>query len=224
MIVARNLIKEYPTRAGALRVLGGVTFSVPSGHAAVIMGPSGSGKSTLLHILGTLDEPTSGEVLLGEVSPFTLDAAARADFRNRRIGFVFQDHQLMPQCTVLENVLLPLLAHPHQASETQRFIERAQSLLETVGLSQRAEHRPAELSGGEKQRAAIARALLLEPEILLCDEPTGNLDQRSGNAVADCLVGLLDAQRPTLVLVTHNPTFAKRFEKTYLMENGMLIS
>ena len=124
MITTRNLVKEYQTRAGALRVLDGVSFSVESGHAAVIMGPSGSGKSTLLHILGTLDEPTSGEVLLGDANPFALNASDRADFRNRQIGFVFQDHQLMPQCTVLENVLLPLLAHSRSAEETACYTER----------------------------------------------------------------------------------------------------
>ncbi|HBF34548.1 TPA: ATP-binding protein [Candidatus Sumerlaeota bacterium] len=223
MISVRNLVKEYSTRAGTLRILDGVSLDVNLGHAAVVMGPSGSGKSTLLHILGTLDEPTSGEVVLGDANPFRLGAVDRANFRNQQIGFVFQDHQLMPQCSVLENVLVPLLARSRSTQENAHYTDRARMLLDTVGLSLRLQHRPAELSGGEKQRAAIARALLLEPTILLCDEPTGNLDQASGNAVGDCLTEILGDNGPAMVLVTHNSAFANRFEQIFTVQNGILI-
>ena len=171
------------------------------------MGPSGSGKSTLLHILGALEPPTSGSVTLDGSNPFELDAKALAAFRNRKVGFVFQDHCLLPQCSVLENVLTPTLV----ASSGNSSIERARALLDQVGLAERMDHRPSELSGGEKQRVALARALINEPLLLLCDEPTGNLDHKSAEVAASLLLDLHKRQETILVVVTHSSELASRF-------------
>src|SRR5437588_10160129 len=175
-LAVHNLGKEYPTRSGPLTVLRGVNLALQRGDALAVMGPSGSGKSTLLHILGTLDRPTSGTVRLDNQDPFALAERDLADFRNRHIGFIFQDHHLLPQCSVLENVLVPTLVAKDRAADTETW---AKQLLERVGLSGRLEHRPAELSGGERQRVAVARALIRHPSILLADEPTGNLDRHA---------------------------------------------
>ncbi|HTU24109.1 MAG TPA: ABC transporter ATP-binding protein, partial [Pirellulales bacterium] len=169
-LLAENVTKEYPTRAEPLVVLRGVSLRLATGENVVILGPSGCGKSTLLHILGTLDQPTSGRVLLDGVDANRLAEAELADFRNRQIGFVFQDHHLLPQCSVLENVLLPAVA---QGAVSEEAVARARLLVDRVGLTARAAHRPAELSGGERQRTALARALLNKPRLLLADEPTG---------------------------------------------------
>ena len=169
-LVVDNVSKQFPTRAESLVVLHGVSLELSRGQNLAILGPSGSGKSTLLHIIGTLLRPTSGKIVLGGQDPFSLDEARLADFRNRQIGFVFQDHHLLPQCSVLENVLLPTIA---EGRPDAAAIERARSLIERVGLSNRLDHRPAELSGGERQRVAVARALVLRPTLLLADEPTG---------------------------------------------------
>jgi lipoprotein-releasing system ATP-binding protein len=171
------------------------------------MGPSGSGKSTLLYVLGTLEPPTSGTVTLDGRDPFRLPEPALAAFRNREVGFVFQDHCLLPQLSVLENVLAPTLVSPRR----EGCLERAQALLERVGLKDRMEHRPAELSGGEKQRAALARALVLHPKLLLCDEPTGNLDSTAAQTVAELLLELHQQEGTILVLVTHSTELAARF-------------
>jgi lipoprotein-releasing system ATP-binding protein len=182
------------------------------------MGPSGSGKSTLLYVLGALDPPTSGQVTLDGTNPFVLPEKDQAAFRNKRIGFLFQDHCLLPQCTVLENVLVPTLV----AAPDNHAVERARLLLDQVGLSDRLDHRPAELSGGEKQRVALARALIREPLLLLCDEPTGNLDRRSAATVADLLLELHAKQKTILVVVTHNPELAARFPARYeLLDRGL---
>ncbi len=171
------------------------------------MGPSGSGKSTLLHILGALEPPTSGSVTLDGDNPFQLDERALAAFRNRKVGFVFQDHCLLPQCSVLENVLTPTLV----ASSNNGSIERARALLDQVGLAERMDHRPAELSGGEKQRVSLARALINEPLLLLCDEPTGNLDHKSAEVVASLLLELHKRQETILIVVTHSSELASKF-------------
>jgi lipoprotein-releasing system ATP-binding protein len=171
------------------------------------MGPSGSGKSTLLYILGALDRPTSGTVTLAGENPFTLAPGELATFRNRRIGFVFQDHALLPQCSVLENVLVPTLVGDPDGDAPAR----ARQLLDRVGLGSRLDHRPAQLSGGERQRAAIARALVRQPQLLLCDEPTGNLDATSAETVASLLFELHAAQQTVLVVVTHSEALASRF-------------
>ena len=218
MLQVSNVSKEYPTPRGALHVLSEVTFTLSPGEAAAITGPSGSGKSSLLYVLGALEPPSSGTVALGGRNPFTLSADALADFRNAEIGFVFQDHCLLPQCSVLENVLVPTLvattrrvAGGLQASGPGHDTTRAVSLIEQVGLADRIDHRPGELSGGEKQRVAIARELIRQPRLVLCDEPTGNLDQASASAVASLLLDLHRLQQNILIVVTHSATLASRF-------------
>ena len=184
------------------------------------MGPSGSGKSTLLHILGTLDQPTRGQVTLEQTNPFTLPEPQLAAFRNRRIGFVFQDHHLLPQCTVLENVLIPTLVNREaKKEETQQY---ARMLLERVGLSKRIEHYPAELSGGERQRVAVARALIQKPVLLLADEPTGNLDRKNAAAIGELLIELHKQEQTILMVVTHSADLAKLLPRTMEMMDGML--
>jgi lipoprotein-releasing system ATP-binding protein len=207
MLNVDHVSREYPTAAGPLRILEHVSFSMNAGDAAAIMGPSGSGKSTLLYILGALDRPTSGTVTLAGENPFTLPPGELATFRNRRIGFVFQDHALLPQCSVLENVLVPTLVGAPDGDAPAR----ARQLLDRVGLGGRLDHRPAQLSGGERQRAAIARALVRQPQLLLCDEPTGNLDATSAETVASLLFELHAAQQTMLVVVTHSEALASRF-------------
>lgn len=194
-------------------MLSGISLKLSRGEAVAIMGPSGSGKSTLLHIIGALDTPTSGSVTLDGANPFDLDEKALAAFRNQKIGFVFQDHCLLSQCSVLENVLTPTLV----AQSRNESSERARALLDQVGLSERLDHRPAELSGGEKQRVALARALINEPVLLLCDEPTGNLDSKSAEAVASLLLELHARQKTILIVVTHNSELAAKFPVRYEM-------
>ena len=195
-----------------------MSLTLAPGQSLCIMGPSGSGKSTLLYILGTLEPPTSGTVTLDGRDPFRLPEPELAAFRNRQVGFVFQDHCLLPQCSVLENVLAPTLV----ARSRDGLGERARALLEKVGLGERLEHRPAELSGGEKQRVALARALILKPALLLCDEPTGNLDAESAGTVASMLLDLHDREKTILVLVTHSADLAARFpERRRLVERQL---
>ena len=213
MLEVINLSKNYPTPRGPLKVLSGVSLQLTLGNSAAIMGPSGSGKSTLLHIIGALDTPTSGTVTLDGADPFELGEKALAAFRNEKVGFVFQDHCLLPQCSVLENVLTPTLVSRSNSDHT----ERARMLLDQVGLSERIEHRPSELSGGEKQRVSLARALINEPLLLLCDEPTGNLDRKSAEVVASLLLELHAQQNTILVVVTHSVDLAARFPTRYEM-------
>ncbi len=218
MLTLSAITKEYPTAAGALRVLDGVSLILSSGEAAVITGPSGSGKSSLLYIAGGLEAPTAGTVDLDGTNPYALSADALARFRNREVGFVFQDHCLLPQLTVIENTLVPTLVG--EADPDAR--DRARVLLTAVGLEPRAHHRPAELSGGEKQRVAIARALVRSPRLLLCDEPTGNLDSQTAETVADVLLRLQVQQHTTLLVVTHSTALAARFERRLAMARGRL--
>ena len=206
MLEVTHLAKSYPTPRGPLDILCDLSLSLGSGDAASIVGPSGSGKSTLLYILGGLEPPTSGTVTLDGVDPFTLAPAELAVFRNRRVGFVFQDHLLLPQCTVLENVLIPTLV----GDPDRDAVVRARELLERVGLADRLDHRPAELSGGERQRVSLARALIRRPPLLLCDEPTGNLDHAAGDVVATMLFDLHERQETALVVVTHNTELAAK--------------
>lgn len=213
MLEAIDLKKEYPTPRGRLTILSGVSLRLPRGAGVSIMGPSGSGKSTLLHILGALEPPTSGSVQLDGSDPFRLDARALAAFRNQKVGFVFQDHCLLPQCSVLENVLTPTLVAP----STHGSLERARRLLDQVGLADRLDHRPAELSGGEKQRVALARALINEPLLLLCDEPTGNLDHQSAETVAALLLELHARQQTILIVVTHSAELAAKLPTRFEM-------
>ena len=207
MLEVRQVSKSYSTPRGPLQILSDVSLSLSRGNSAAIMGPSGTGKSTLLYILGALEPPTSGVVTLDGRNPFELPERALAAFRNKQVGFVFQDHCLLPQCSVLENVLVPTLV-----AESQNGAEpRARQLLEQVGLKERIDHLPGELSGGEQQRVAIARALIREPLLLLCDEPTGNLDHQSAETVASMLLDLHRSQQTILVVVTHNPELAAKF-------------
>jgi lipoprotein-releasing system ATP-binding protein len=218
MLNANHLSKTYQTPAGDLTVLRDVTLSLSAGESACVMGPSGSGKSTLLYILGGLEPPTSGTVQVDGKDPYALPADALAAFRNRDVGFILQDHCLLPQCTVLENVLVPTLVGENDASAA----DRAKALLDQVGLGERLHHRPAELSGGEKQRAAIARALIRKPRVILCDEPTGNLDAETAATVADLLIALHAQQQAIMVLVTHSEALGSRFSKRWSMSRGVL--
>jgi lipoprotein-releasing system ATP-binding protein len=213
----QDLTKQYPTPRGPLPILAGISFSLAPGEALAIMGPSGSGKSTLLYILGTLEPLSSGSVSLGGTDPSRLDENGLAAYRNRRIGFVFQDHCLLPQCSLLENVLTPTLV----ARERDDYEARARSLLEAVGLADRLDHLASELSGGEKQRAALARALVMKPDLLLCDEPTGNLDRASAAVVGAMLLDLHRRQGTILVVVTHSPELAASFPTRRLVDGHL---
>ena len=220
-LVVDNVSKEYATRGPApLSVLRGVNLTLDRGAAIAVMGPSGSGKSTLLHILGTLDRPTAGTVKLDGVDPFALPEGQLSQFRNSKIGFVFQDHHLLPQCSVLENVLVPtLVSKSTQPAETETY---ARQLLDRVGLGARLDHRPAELSGGERQRVAVARSLVLKPTLLLADEPTGNLDRTNAQAVGELLLELHRQENTVLVVVTHSAELAKLLPRRFEMNDGTL--
>ncbi len=219
MLEVANVSKEYPSPSGPLGILDDVSLSLSRGDAVSIMGPSGSGKSTLLYIVGALEPPTSGTVKLENESPFDLHEKELAAFRNRKIGFIFQDHCLLPQCSVLENVLTPTLVSDIPKDEA---VTRARALLEQVGLGGRLEHRPAELSGGEKQRVALARALVMKPLLLLCDEPTGNLDHKSAEVVASLLLELHEKQQTILMVVTHSAELAERFPQRFELHERQL--
>ena len=221
MLIVDNVSKSYTTPRGELPILEGVSLALDRGDAAAITGPSGSGKSTLLYALGALEPPTSGAVTLDGVNPYTLSESDQAAFRNQHVGFVFQDHSLLPQCSVLENVLAPTLVAARTASRN-RDRERAVELLTQVGLGSRLDHRPGELSGGEKQRAAIARALIRNPTLLLCDEPTGNLDASIAEFVATLLLELHAARQTILVVVTHSASLAARFPRRFEMRGRTL--
>lgn len=215
----QDLHKNFATGDETVHVLDGLSFELLAGEAVAVTGPSGSGKSTLLHLLGALDTPTSGTIEIDGRNPFELDEKALARFRNKTLGFVFQEHHLLPQYTVLENVLLPTLAFPPAPESAEA---RARELLERVGLSHRLSHRPAELSGGEKQRAAVARALVQGPKVVLCDEPTGNLDRANAEAVAKLLFELHHEAGNVLIVVTHNQELADQFRRRFDLVEGKL--
>lgn len=214
-----HLTKDYPTRSGQISILRDISLELHAGESLAVMGPSGSGKSTLLHILGTLDRPTAGNVHLAGKDPFALAEKELADFRNQNVGFIFQDHHLLPQCSVLENVLIPTLVRGVVEDNMESY---AHELLERVGLSQRIAHRPAELSGGERQRVAVARALINRPMLLLADEPTGNLDRQSSQTVGQLLLELHRQEQTILVVVTHSQELAKLFPRREEMVDGAL--
>jgi lipoprotein-releasing system ATP-binding protein len=250
-LIATGISKTYPDlrrKGGELVILRDASLTLDAAQSAAIMGPSGSGKSTFLNIIGTLEPPDTGTVRIAGKNPFELDQRELARFRNRTVGFIFQEHHLLPQCTVLENVLLPTLAnrqsqgrakvlfarkHPidnRQSPDTSRerkasgpgfdHYARAHKLLDRVGLSDRLDHRPAELSGGERQRVAIARAFINQPALLLADEPTGNLDRRTADAIAELLVEVFKQEQVALVVVTHSEQLAQRFDRTLELIDG----
>jgi lipoprotein-releasing system ATP-binding protein len=221
--------QQYPTPRGPLTVLSDVTFSLAPGDAAAISGPSGSGKSSLLYVLGGLEPPSSGTVSLDGRNVFALRPSELAEFRNAQIGFVFQDHCLLPQCSVLENVLVPtLVAHDDRPRNTDAarvdVTSCARSLIDQVGLRDRIDHRPGELSGGEKQRVAIARALVRQPRLVLCDEPTGNLDPATAEIIASLLLDLHRRHRSILIVVTHSVRLASQFPIRFELTGGKLKS
>ena len=220
MLEVRGVSKEYVGPGGRVRVLSGIDLEVRPGQSLAIVGPSGSGKSTLLYILGALETPSSGTVVLNGKNPSDLGEAALAAFRNSQVGFVFQDHHLLPQCSVLENVLVPTLV---AKGDHHAATHRARDLVERVGLGPRIDHRPHQLSGGEKQRVAIARALVRNPPLVLCDEPTGNLDYESAEGVIALLLDLHARRNGLLVVVTHNPDLAGRMDAVLTLRNGHLL-
>lgn len=213
--------KEYRGAAGTVSVLAEVNLRMRRGEALAIMGPSGAGKSTLLYIIGTLDTPTGGRVQIAGEDPFRLAERELAAFRNRHIGFVFQDHHLLPQCTVWENVLIPTLGAQADA-EVAAARERADRLLTRVGLAHRRLHRPAELSGGERQRASVCRALIQQPRLLLADEPTGNLDRTTAQQIGSLLLEMCVEFETVLVTVTHSQELAARFPRRAELVDGRL--
>lgn len=219
MLEVDRVSKSFASGGDRIPVLDGVSFTLAPGERMAVMGPSGSGKSTLLAILGALEEPTSGSVRLDGVDPFSLDAAGRSAFRNRRIGFVFQDHHLISGCTALDNVVLPALAGGHADTDV---IVRARRLLDRVGLSHRLSSLPPSLSGGERQRVAVARALVLSPRVILADEPTGQLDAHAAATVADLLVELAAESGGMLVVVTHADGIAARVGTVRHLVDGRL--
>lgn len=217
-LVVTDLTKRYGAPPGQLTVLSGLSFRVDPGETVAIVGPSGSGKSTLLNIIGTLDKPTAGTVHLGDIEVTALEGKALADFRAARVGFIFQDHHLLPQLTALENVLLPTLAGPHRKDAEQH----ARTLLERIGVFARADAFPAQMSGGERQRVAAARALINGAQLLLCDEPTGNLDRDTAANLVSLLLELAETQAVTVLMVTHNVEQAARFSRCLALRDGVL--
>jgi lipoprotein-releasing system ATP-binding protein len=219
LLQVEHVSKQYPTRGEPLVVLRDVSLELGRGQNLAIVGPSGSGKSTLLSIVGALEPPSGGRVVLDGQDPATLAEPALAAFRNRKIGFVFQDHHLLPQCSVLENVLTPTVAAGRTSPE---HVKRARMLLERVGLGDRLDYRPAELSGGERQRAALARALICTPLLLLADEPTGNLDRTTAARVGELLLELQRQEQTMLIVVTHSPRLAEMMERRVELDDGAL--
>ena len=217
MLTVTHLTKTYPSPAGDTAILRGIELSVAAGEAVAIIGPSGSGKSTLLHLIGALDQPTAGCVTVGETDVCALAHGELAAFRARKIGFIFQDHLLLPQLSALENVLLPTLAACSAGA-----MERATALLEQVGVAARMHAFPAQLSGGERQRVAIARALINRPELLLADEPTGNLDHHAGANIVALFLSLAREQSVAVLMVTHNRELAALCDRCLELRDGTL--
>ena len=220
ILVASGLRKNYTLGSQQLQVLRGIDVRVRRGEALVIVGASGAGKSTLLHLLGGLDAPSAGDVSLDGASLFAMSSAARTKLRNERLGFVFQSYNLLPELDALENVCMPALLQPRARDGV---VERGAELLKAVGLGERLGHRPAELSGGEQQRVAIARALMNRPDLVLADEPTGNLDSKTGEAILDLLWRLREESGTTLVMVTHDEHVATRGERVLEIADGRIL-
>ena len=221
LLQLENISREFPSAKNdePLRVLRGLSLEINRGESIAIVGPSGCGKSTLLNIIGTLDQPTTGKVTLVGQDLSTLDGNALAALRNREMGFIFQSHHLLPQCTVMENVLVPTLAHGQATAADE---ERGRRLLERVDLGERLAHRPGQLSGGERQRVAVVRALINQPKLLLADEPTGALDQATADKLGQLLVDLNQEENVTLITVTHSADLANRMARTLELLDGQL--
>ncbi|MCA9135884.1 MAG: ABC transporter ATP-binding protein [Planctomycetales bacterium] len=217
----QNVSKSFPTAGQPLEVLRDVSLQLSGGQSMAIVGPSGSGKSTLLQILGTLDRPDDGTVMVDGDDPFVLDDTELARWRNQKIGFIFQDHHLLPQLSVIENVLVPALA---TGKTSQQQIGRATELLDSVGLADRVTHLPSQLSGGERERVAIARALLMRPALVLADEPTGNLDEETGERVLKLLLDLTRRQNKTLIMATHSPEVVPFADRVFRVHDGQLLT
>jgi len=220
LIETNNLRKSFFTPAGEIKVLKGIDIAIMQGEMVAIVGASGVGKSTFLHILGTLDKPTEGKVLFKGIDLFSLPEVELSSFRNRHIGFVFQFHYLLPEFTALENILMPAMIYRSSSRDT--FYERAIELMKYLGIYERKDHRPGELSGGEQQRIAVARALILEPGVVLADEPTGNLDTKTGEELFELLLELNKKKGITFVIVTHNMELAQRCSRVLRMVDGRL--
>ena len=218
-LLVSDICKHYNSEAGAVDVLKGAQFSASDGDTVAILGPSGSGKSTLLNIIGTLDSPDSGEVVCDGINVIGLTGVQLADFRSKRVGFVFQDHHLLPQLTIAENIMLPTIP----ADTSQGAYERVISLLQRMGIESKADSLPSKLSGGERQRVAVARALINNPELLLCDEPTGSLDTETGASIISLLIELAAEKNVIVIVVTHNLDQAARLSRRLLLKNGRLI-
>jgi lipoprotein-releasing system ATP-binding protein len=219
-LVVNALAKSFPVGDQSLSVLCDVSLELAGGDSVAIVGPSGSGKSTLLQILGTLDHPDSGSVSIDGVNPFDLGENELARFRNQKIGFIFQDHHLLPQLTVFENVLIPTLATGKPSDDD---LKHARDLIESVGLTERLGHLPSELSGGERERVAIARALLMRPSLILADEPTGNLDRKTADVVSELLLSLQQSSGAILISVTHNDALASAMKQRKELVDGRLV-
>ncbi len=223
MLEAQDVHKIYHHASNRLHVLKGINLEIEEGDVLAIVGPSGAGKSTLLHILGGLDKPSEGKVVFGDQDIYRLNDKQRARIRNEKVGFIFQFYHLLPEFTALENVILPALVH--RKGGDMKFLKgKGEDLLNRVGLRERKEHKPHELSGGEQQRVAIARALVNDPDVIFCDEPTGNLDSERGTEIIDLLMELNVKNKQTLVFVTHDEDIARRSHKTIHMRDGMLVN
>ncbi len=220
IVVVRNVRKSFQHMGNVLEVLKGIDLEIASGEILSIVGASGAGKSTLLHCMGTLDLPTSGTIELGGVDLTKMNGPKLARMRNEHIGFVFQGHHLLPEFDALENVMMPGLI---RGDSRKKMEERARELLAEVGLAHRVSHRPGEMSGGEQQRVAVARAMALEPQLLLADEPTGNLDSATSDAVHDLFFDINQSHATTIVVVTHNPSFAQRMPRVVEMRDGTIV-
>jgi len=224
MLQAKNIHKVYSSGKKELHVLKGIELAIDKGKFVAIVGPSGAGKSTLLHILGGLDTPTRGQVFFGKQDIYALPDLEISKIRNTRIGFVFQFYHLLSEFTCLENVLMPALINQAPKLKNLESKQRALELLKHVGLSERINHFPSQLSGGEKQRVAIVRGLINNPEMLLCDEPTGNLDSKTGEEIMSLIKKINLENQMTVVLITHNVELAKTADKVYHLKDGVLVS
>ena len=223
LLELKKVDKSYPAPAGddRIEVLKGINLTVEAGEGIAIVGPSGSGKSTLLNIIGGLDRQTAGKILIDDQDILGFDEKELASFRNKTVGFVFQLHHLLPQCSILENVLIPSIVNK-DSSKRAEVKQRAEHLLETVNLQHRSTHRPGEISGGERQRAAVARALINNPKLILADEPTGSLDRDSSDGMAELLTEINQRLGVTLIVVTHASEVAARMQRVLTLQDGEL--